>query len=64
MINTAYQFFLDNFFSGDIPVALQGIAEELACLFAVGSVLFVVVTVLSLVVFFFHYITGLGLRRR
>lgn len=64
MINTAYQFFMDTFFSGTIPESLQGIADELACLFAVGSVLFVVCTVLSLVVFFFHYITGLGLRRR
>ena len=63
MINTAYQFFMDNFFSGNIPVALQGIAEELACLFAVFSVLFVVVTVVSLFAFFFRYITGLGLRR-
>lgn len=62
MINQAYEFFMDTFFSGEIPTALQGVAEELSCLFAVGSVLFVVGSVLSLFVFFFRFITGLGLR--
>ena len=62
MIHQAYQFFMDTFFSGDIPASIAGVAEELSCLFAVGSVLFVVGTVVSLFAFFFRFITGLGLR--
>lgn len=63
MITEAYNFFLTNFFGGDIPSILQPISEELSALFAVGSVLFVVGTVCFLFSFFFRFITGLGLRR-
>lgn len=64
MITTAYNFFIEHFF-GDVsqlPLALQSISTELATIFAVFSVAFIVGAVISLVVFFFRYITSLGLR--
>lgn len=62
MINQAYEFFMNTFFSGETPAAISAVAEELASLFAIGSVLFVVGTVVSLFAFFFRFITGLSLR--
>lgn len=63
MITDAYNFFLETFFGDSLPSILQPISQELSALFAVGSVLFIVGSVCSLVVFFFRFITSLGLRR-